>query len=217
MVQGTTEHLGTRINLAPGGSRERVAPSTSLELPPIRKDTLKNRCLLLACLLSTVAFAGCGGWWRISSDEALVEATIETAMLEKDSGKCTELYTAAFREQTTNKTGSAAVEECEKPDAPNDRAKSIEISNLGIDEAAATADVAISGGSFSGQTITVALVEDGDRWKLDALTRFAKLDVDELAAILERQAEGEGAPDTTDPTGASSRSSRAPPRRRSKT
>lgn len=163
----------------------------SLALPPIRKDALKNRCLLLACLLSTVAFAGCGDGGG-SSDEAAVEATIETALLEKDPDKCTELYTVAFREQTTNKTGSAALKDCENPDEPNDRAKSVEISNLAIDEAAATADVAISGGSFNGQTITVALVEDGDRWKLDALTRFAKLDVDELAAIFERQAEAEG-------------------------
>jgi hypothetical protein len=158
---------------------------------------LKNRCLLLACLLSTVAIAGCGDGGG-SSDEAAVEATIEAALLEKDPGKCTELYTAAFREQTTNKTGSAAIEDCEDTDDPNDRAKSIEISNLAVDDATATADVAISGGSFSGQTITVALVEDGDGWKLDAVTRFAKLDVDKLAAMLERQAEAEGGPSAVD-------------------
>jgi hypothetical protein len=47
-----------------------------------------------------------------------------------------------------------------------------------VDGDNATATVAIQGGPLSGATIAVALVKDGDQWKLDRITDVPELDVD---------------------------------------
>jgi hypothetical protein len=59
------------------------------------------------------------------------------------------------------------------------------VTKVEVDGSKATADAAFVGGSFDGQTMSVALVEEDGDWKMDEITGFAKLDQERLAESLE--------------------------------
>lgn len=148
--------------------------------------------LLFPCLALAFALSACGGS-SSSSDEGQIEATIRTAAVSSDPSKCTEVSTAAFLKQTTEKTGSAAVEACEKEaEEPSDNAESVTVSKIEVDGDKATADVAFVGSGFDGQTLAVALVKEGDQWKLDKATGFVELDKAALGNSIEERLEETG-------------------------
>ncbi|MEX2106744.1 MAG: hypothetical protein WD810_07575 [Solirubrobacterales bacterium] len=147
--------------------------------------------LLVPCLLiaSAFALAACGGGGG-SGDEEKIEETIETSVTTTDPSKCTELMTESFLEQNSGETGKAALEECEEEaEDTSDDPDSVTVSSIEVDGSDATAEVAFVGGGFDGQTVDVALVKDGDQWKLDEISGFADLDSDALATTLEEQFE----------------------------
>jgi ABC-type glycerol-3-phosphate transport system substrate-binding protein len=154
---------------------------------------LRTRHVPLAALLllAALALAACGGGG--GGDESQIEAAIETSATTSDPANCTELETQSFAEQSSHETGKAALVTCEKEAKdPTNNAETVEVSNVEVDGSKATADAAIGGGGFDGQTVTIALVEEGGAWKLDQITGFAKLDVGVLAKAFETQFEESG-------------------------
>jgi hypothetical protein len=140
--------------------------------------------LPLALLALVFGLAACGG--DSESDEDKVVDVIETSVTSTDPADCKELATQAFLEQTEFEKGAAAVESCEESaeDTENDP-ESVDVSEVEVDGSAATADVAFTGGSFDGQTLSVALVEEDGDWKMDEITGFAEFDQEKLADSLE--------------------------------
>jgi hypothetical protein len=140
--------------------------------------------LPLALLALVFGLAACGG--DSESDEDKVVDVIETSVTSTDPADCKELATQSFLEQTELEQGAAAVENCEESaeDTENDP-ESVDVSEVEVDGSAATADVAFTGGSFDGQTLSVALVEEDGDWKMDEITGFAKFDQEKLADSFE--------------------------------
>ena len=144
----------------------------------------KLQLLLPLALLSLVfGLSACGGG---ESDEDKVVEVIETSVTSTDPADCEELATQGFLEQTELEEGAAAVESCEESaeDTENDP-DSVEVSEVEVDGSAATADVSFTGGSFDGQTLSVALVEEDGGWKMDEVTGFAEFDQEQLADTFE--------------------------------
>jgi len=151
--------------------------------------------LIAACLAAALAVSACGGG---ESDEEQIIGAVETSAISSNPADCTELATQAFLEQTEFEEGHDAVESCEESaEDTSDDADSISVSNVELNGSSATADAAIEGGSFNGQTVTIALVEEDDNWKLDEIESFVVFDRGKLLADFEEalEEEGEGSED----------------------
>jgi hypothetical protein len=147
---------------------------------------LLKRRLVPPCLLpiSVFALAACGSG---SSDESQIEEAVETSATSKDPADCKKLNTQQFMEQRSRSEGSEAVKECEKNASNGEGAEAVEVSEVEVDGSKATADTALTGGSFDGQSLKIALIKEGDQWKLDELAGFAKFDEAKVIGILESQ------------------------------
>ncbi len=161
---------------------------------------MKKRHLLLlsALIVSALALVACGG--SGSSDEDRIEEAIETSATASDPANCTKLETVAFSEQSSGESGKAAIKACEEAAKdPEGKAESVAVSEVEVDSAKATANVAVTGGSLEGQTASIALVEEDGQWKLDQITGFVKLDQAQLAKVFAEQLEkgGEVEPEVT--------------------
>jgi len=148
---------------------------------------LSKRLLLLPCLLLAfaVALSACGG--GSSDDESQIEEAIEKSAASEDPSVCTELQTQKFTEQTTQESGKAAVENCEEEAEENEGVESASVADVEVDGSTATAEAALKGGGFDGQTIEVELVKDGDRWKLNEAVKFTEFDREKLVEAFERE------------------------------
>jgi len=134
------------------------------------------RRLFLFCLVIVSAFAltACGS--SGNSDESEIEAAVEASATSSKPADCKKFNTQKFMEQTSRSEGAEAVKTCEREASEESGAKSATVSNVEVDGSKASADVALTGGSLGGQEVEVALVQEGDQWKLDQLTGFAKFD-----------------------------------------
>jgi hypothetical protein len=149
---------------------------------------VKKRLLVLPCLVvvSAVALAACGG--SGGGEEGKIEEAIETAATSTNPSKCTEVETQSFVEQNTQESGSAAVKKCEEEaESEEENAESAAVSNVKIEGESATADAAITGSPFDGQTLEVGLVEEEGKWKVNELAGFAKLDQQKLVESFKKQ------------------------------
>jgi len=147
---------------------------------------LRKHLLLLpsAFVVLALALTACGG----SSDETgEVEDVIVASATANDPVNCTRLNTRRFNEQLAGESGEAAVEECEQEAEEEEGLDSVRVSEVEVDGSDATALVALSGGGFDGQTIEVALVKNGERWKMDEIVKFTKFDPKQLARAFEAQ------------------------------
>ena len=145
---------------------------------------MRKRLLLLPCILilSSLLFAACGS---SSSDEGEIEEAIEVSATTTDPADCKKLNTRQFLEQTTQESGSAAVKECEEEAKEDEGAESVSVSKVEVDGSDATAVAALSGGHLDGQALKLALVKDGDQWKLDEVVEFTKFNQAKLIEVLE--------------------------------
>jgi copper chaperone CopZ len=151
----------------------------------LRKHFLLLPCVLILCALGLVA---CGGG---DSDASKIEEAIETAATGTDPSKCTEVETQHFVEQSSQERGQAALKECEKEAKKGEgAAESVEVSNVEVDGSKATADVALTGGTFDSQTIEVDMIEEGGQWKANELVRFTKFDKGKFLAAIEGELGG---------------------------
>lgn len=147
--------------------------------------TKRHLFLPILLVVSALAFAACGG---SDSEEAQIEDVIQTAAANTDPANCEALSTLAFMEQTEAEQGQAAVEACEEnaKDGSNNP-DAVTVTSVKVDGSTATADVAFEGGSFDGQTLTLALVDEDGDWKLDQVEGFAEFDKARLLAALHDQ------------------------------
>lgn len=148
------------------------------------------RRLFLSCLVivSALALAACGSGGG-NSDESEIEAAVEASATSSKPADCKKFNTQKFMEQTTRSEGAEAVKTCEKEASEGSGADSAAVSNVEADGSKATADVALTGGSLGGQEVEVALLKEGDQWKLDELTGFAKFDQAQVLATFKEEFE----------------------------
>ena len=130
--------------------------------------------LLVPALAASLLIAACNGD-EGSEDEDQITEAIETAATSGEPSACTELQTQNFNEQTAGVPGPAATEACEE-DAADTPADEVEVSNIEVDGSSATAEAALSGSILDQQTIELALVKEGEDWKLDEILGFVGFD-----------------------------------------
>ena len=128
--------------------------------------------LALAVTAMAVALVACGDDDSNEIEDQIREA-IELAATSGEPSVCTEQQTQAFNEQTTGETGPAATESCEE-NAADTPADEVEVSNVEVNGDSATAEAAFRGSLFDQQTIELALIEDGEDWKLDQIVGFTE-------------------------------------------
>jgi len=145
---------------------------------------LRKRLLLLPCILilSALTFTACSGG---GGGEGEIEEAIEASATTTNPADCKKLNTQQFMEQTTQESGDAAVEECEETAKEDEGAESVSVSKVEVDGSDATAAAALSGGHLDGQALKLALVKDGDQWKLDEVVEFTKFNQAKLIGVLE--------------------------------
>lgn len=144
-----------------------------------------KRSLPLAVLLLVLglALAACGA---SESDEDKITDVIEKSAESTDPADCERLATQNFLEQVELSQGAEAVKSCEENTEDDDEeAEGVEVSNVKVDGSTATARVAITGGSFDGQTAEMKVVEEDGDWKVDEITEFVVFDQEKLADSLE--------------------------------
>ena len=142
----------------------------------------RSRRLLLAAFACALALAGCGGGG--SEDE--ITAALQRTWTSHDDAACTEAQTQRFVEQTWFQQGPAALRACEKG-GPGATADSVQVDDVQVDGDRATADTAISGSPYDGQTLATSLVRENGRWKADHLDSIPVFDRAALVAAMRRQ------------------------------
>jgi len=126
------------------------------------------------------------------SEEGQIEEVIVASATNTDPAKCEELNTQKFIEQLAQSDGAAAVKECEEEAEDDEGADSVSVSAIAIDGESATADVAVTGGGFDGQSLEIGLVKEGGEWKVDEFVKFTDLDQEKLVRVFEREAKASG-------------------------
>lgn len=150
--------------------------------------------VVLGLVLSACGGGGSGATAAGKKEEAEILSAIEATATNTDPAACKELATQHYFEQTEFTQGSYAVISCEE-DAldPKNDSKSVEVAKVMVDGPKATADATFRGGTFDGQTLSVALINSGGKWKLAGIVRFAKFDQERLAGAYEKAVSiGEG-------------------------
>jgi hypothetical protein len=147
---------------------------------------LRKPLLFLPCVAVLLAFgfSACGGG---GDETAEIEEAIETSATTTDPADCKKLETQRFMEQLAQEDGEVAVEECEEEAENEEGSDSVRVSDVEVDGSDATAEAALTGGGFDGQTIEVALVKDGDQWKVDEIVKFTELDQGRLVEVFEEE------------------------------
>lgn len=145
----------------------------------------KLHLLLLPALLLALGLAACGGGGE--SDESKIEEAIELSATADNPDVCTKYQTQNFLEQTNQESGKAAVKTCEEEAENGEGAESADVSNVAVDGSKATAEVALTGSTFNGQTVEVAAIEEGGQWKVDEVVKFTKFDQAKLAESFESE------------------------------
>jgi hypothetical protein len=150
---------------------------------------MRNRLLALgACVLAALALAACGGGDN-SEDQDQITKAIELAATSGDPSACTQVETVNFLQQTSGGGGGSAeqaVKQCEQ-DAKDSVADEVDVDDIEVDDSSATANAAVTGSIFDGQTLQIALVKEGDQWKLDQFKGFEDFDRNSLNAAFKEE------------------------------
>jgi hypothetical protein len=149
---------------------------------PVRKLHLSLLpALLLALALGLSACGGGGG-----NDESKIEEAIEMSA-STNPVACAKYQTQNFIEQTSEGSGEAAIKKCEE-EAKNGKApEAASVSNVEVDGSQATAEAALTGSILDGQSVEIALVKEGDQWKMNELVQFTKFNQAKLVESFERE------------------------------
>ncbi len=147
---------------------------------------MKTRLMVSALAAAALALgpAGCGDDTG-NEDEDQIVAVIERVATSGDPAVCTEAQTQRFTETAVGEgiTGEQAIKSCEK-NADHGVADSVVVTNVEVDGSSATANAAITGSTFNGQTLSLALVKDGNAWKIDEFSSFTVFDREAMTRFL---------------------------------
>jgi hypothetical protein len=115
-----------------------------------------------------------------ADDRAMIEQAITEVFVESDPANCTKFRTQEFVDRMHFGTGNVALADCEKDEAdPSEYGPdSVSITDVGIENDGATAEVAIHGGALDRMAFDIALIEETGSWKLD---RIVGVDIDRAA------------------------------------
>jgi hypothetical protein len=137
---------------------------------------------IAAVLVGLVLFGGggadSGGSGGGADATAEIKQMLTRTMTENDPQQCTHDMTPAFLEQSFGRDeDNTAPENCreENTDDEPPSARSVAFQSVTVQGSTAEAVVAIEGGNMDGSRVTVRLVSDAGRWKLD---RLADLQID---------------------------------------
>jgi hypothetical protein len=147
--------------------------------------------LAAALIVAAGVLSACGSSGSNSADQDDITAAITKAATSGDPAACTELQTANFNAQTSSGSGNADPTTACQNDAAGNKATSVDVTNVKVDGSTATADVAITGNDFDGQTLEIALIKDGTQWKLDKVDSFTNFDRAKFTAAFEGQITGD--------------------------
>lgn len=147
---------------------------------------IRRLVLPLLVLASALLLVACGGGGS-ESDEDKITDVITTSATSTDPANCAALETEAFMEQQAGGAeGKEAVEECEaEAEDATGNPKEVTVTKVEVSGAKASADVAFVGGSFDGQKVNIALVEEDGDWKLDQIESFVNFDKEKLVTGFE--------------------------------
>jgi hypothetical protein len=100
-----------------------------------------------------------------------IETAVIEALTENDPSQCTTIVTQRFVEQSFAEAGPEAIEECREAnvDAKSTTAEEVTFDRVTVEGDTAQAVVAVSGGAEDGSILTISLLHEGGRWKLDHL------------------------------------------------
>jgi hypothetical protein len=151
--------------------------------------------VVAAAVLAAFALAACGGDDGGSEDEDQITAAIERAATSGDPAACSEVETVNFVQQTSGEPGDSAEEALQscQQQAADTVADSVDVRDIGVDGDSATAKAAVTGSFFDGQTLDIALVKEGDQWKLDEFEGFEDFDRGAMADAIGQELSREGA------------------------
>jgi hypothetical protein len=148
--------------------------------------------LALLALVIPLGIAACGGDddGGGSDDTAKIIAAIETSVFSTDPADCTRLQTQRFLEQSEYEVGQEAVQSCEEDAADtSDQPDSVDVTDVQVDGDNATAAVAFQGGPIGTATVDLALVREGDQWKLDQITGVRDIDLESFKQAFSEEIE----------------------------
>lgn len=159
-----------------------------------------NQLVLLAVsIVAALAISACGGDDDDGGDsggsdeDAQITEVIETSVKSSDPADCTTLQTQKFVEQIQFESGAEAVASCEEDAADtSDDPDSVEVSSIEVEGTNATADVSFVGSPFDGSTLSLALVKEGDQWKLDEITDIPEFDFEAFQASFSEELTADG-------------------------
>jgi hypothetical protein len=153
---------------------------------------------LFVLALVPFAISACGGGDDSGDDDSQITEVITTSATSPDPADCTRLATQRFLEQSQYETGPEAVQSCEEDASDtSDDPDSVDVNDIQVEGDNATATVVFQGGPIGNATVDVALVKDGDQWKLDQITDLVSID---LESFKQRFAEEiESSPDIPTP------------------
>jgi hypothetical protein len=142
--------------------------------------------LTIAAIAAALTLAACGGDDDDSGgseDSDQITEVIQTSVTTTDPADCERLQTENFLEQVQFSSGPDALENCQADaEDTEDDPDETEVTNIEVDGASATADASFVGGPFDGSTITLALVKEGDQWKLDRIEDIPEFDFEAFQA-----------------------------------
>jgi hypothetical protein len=152
-------------------------------------------------VLGGAAVAGCGGGDDgdepaadgSAAAEAEIAEVIETIFTSSDPAQCSELTTTnALRQALPDAKEGELVAGCRKSLAENAEADSVEIAEIAVDGATATAVATPDGGPLTGTAASVAMVDAGGQWKFDGFTALELRDRDEFIGQIRGRLADEG-------------------------
>jgi hypothetical protein len=136
----------------------------------------KGWALPILGILASLALVACGSSSDDNKDNDAITSQIERAATSGDPAACTDAQTQAFTAQT-----NGSLKDCQQS-ASDTAADTVDVSDIKVDGDSATAQVKAIGSILDGQTFDVALIKDGDTWKLDKLGEFTDFDRDAFIA-----------------------------------
>jgi hypothetical protein len=134
---------------------------------------------LVLLLSASLAVSACGDTDDGVDDSEQITNAIQSTWLRADPVVCTKFQTQTFMDQRSFNTGEAAIEECRVgAEDTTDDPEAVEVGDIEIDNDTATASIAFRGSALDGSTVTLAMVEEDNHWRIDRMSDIPSLDLE---------------------------------------